>query len=256
MNHPATLIKSVWAKYVGNLKAILLATLPWGVAMALFNLGTSFLTIDSIARLTPFAYVPRFVVIIIVVVLVLVYFAFAVLSSIAIFLNANKVYNNEKAELVGSYKKGLNLFFPVLFVSVIRSLIVLGGTLLLIVPGIIWGLRYAFAEQAVIAEGKRGMAALRRSKEITNGKLFRLFVNTLVLAVVLVGGVWLATIAITVVVFAFGLLASSFATGSDLPIAISRDVVYALIMIFRWFVYSLLFLSLVAMYRDFTDKQI
>lgn len=66
--------------------------------------------------------------------------------------------------------------------TILYSLIVLGGTILLIVPGIIWGIQYAFYGYLVIDGKLRAMDALHRSAEITRNHKGHLFLLALALA--------------------------------------------------------------------------
>jgi len=54
-------------------------------------------------------------------------------------------------------------------------LIVLGGTVMLIVPGIIFSIWYTFTYYAVIFEEKKGMEALKSSKQLVSGRWWRIF---------------------------------------------------------------------------------
>lgn len=77
-----------------------------------------------------------------------------------------------------------NLIWPAIYTSFLVSLIVIGGTLLLIVPGIIFAVWYCFAFYAVILDGAKGLGALGASKSLVVGRwwpiLWRLFIATLV----------------------------------------------------------------------------
>jgi uncharacterized membrane protein len=63
---------------------------------------------------------------------------------------------------------------PVVVVAVtLFALAVLLGTVLLIVPGIWAGVALYFATQAAVAEGKRGLDTLRRSRELVKDNWWR-----------------------------------------------------------------------------------
>ena len=55
-------------------------------------------------------------------------------------------------------------------VSILQGLIVLGGILLLVIPGIIFIIWYAFATMAVILEEKRPREALAFSHSLVRGR--------------------------------------------------------------------------------------
>src|SRR3989344_1108396 len=63
-----------------------------------------------------------------------------------------------------------NLIWPVILTSFLVTLSVFGGTLLLIIPGIIFAIWYSFASYAVIFEGAKGLDAMRASKSLVVGR--------------------------------------------------------------------------------------
>jgi uncharacterized membrane protein len=83
-------------------------------------------------------------------------------------------------------------FWSYLGASVLYILIVIGGLCLLIVPGIMWAIRFGYYGYFVI-DGKSGvMDALRRSAALTNGAKMDLFVFALaMLGINLLGAICL-----------------------------------------------------------------
>jgi len=61
------------------------------------------------------------------------------------------------------------LFFKFLFGVILYTLIVLGGTILLVVPGIIWGIKFKYFAYFIVDQGLGPIEALERSAEITRG---------------------------------------------------------------------------------------
>lgn len=82
----------------------------------------------------------------------------------------------------------LDILWPVILVGLLAGLAVLGGFVLLIVPGIIFSIWFAFVGYAVILDGAKGTAALRASKTLVEGRwwgvLWRLLVPGLVYLVI------------------------------------------------------------------------
>lgn len=76
-----------------------------------------------------------------------------------------------KADLVGNF----------IIASIIVSLIVIGGFILLIIPGIIWGLQLSFFSYALVDKRIGSWEALKKSRHITKGNLWRLFFFHIVL---------------------------------------------------------------------------
>jgi len=62
------------------------------------------------------------------------------------------------------------LIWPMIYTSILTTLIVFAGTLLLIIPGIIFAVWYAFAFYELIYEEKKGWSALKASKELVVGR--------------------------------------------------------------------------------------
>ncbi|MBI4281800.1 hypothetical protein HY625_03195 [Candidatus Uhrbacteria bacterium] len=87
-------------------------------------------------------------------------------------------------ELGEALKNGWKRFLGFLWTSVLTGLIVGGGLLLFIVPGIIWGLRYFFAPLLCLSEGVSGRAALRRSAELTHGVRWVLLARGYVVSII------------------------------------------------------------------------
>ena len=67
-------------------------------------------------------------------------------------------------------------FFRLLGAAILIGLIVLGGLLLLVVPGIIWAIRYCFTMQLIIDKDMKISDAMRSSAEATKGSKMDLFV--------------------------------------------------------------------------------
>ena len=75
------------------------------------------------------------------------------------------------------WSKTVDLFdgyLPFLLTIALVGLIVTAGFALMIVPGVIWGLRYAFAPFLAIDRKLEPLAALRESARITHGRKWRL----------------------------------------------------------------------------------
>lgn len=62
-----------------------------------------------------------------------------------------------------------HLFFKFFFGSILYFLIVVGGLILLIVPGIIWAIKFQFYNYLIIDRGLGPIEALKKSAELTEG---------------------------------------------------------------------------------------
>ena len=101
------------------------------------------------------------------------------------------------------------LFFKYLAGSILYTLIVWAGTILLIIPGIIWGIKFQFFQYFIVDKGVGPIEALRRSSKITKGAKWDLFLFDILLMLInLLGAICLliglfATIPTTMVAMAF-----------------------------------------------------
>ncbi len=89
-------------------------------------------------------------------------------------------------------KIGVNRFFPYLGVVIPTAIVTFAGLILLVIPGIIVGVYLMFVSYVFIAEDKRGLDALRRSRDLVRGHFWQVFGRTLLL------GLLFAVIAISV----------------------------------------------------------
>ena len=96
--------------------------------------------------------------------LVLVYFSIRAYAGM--FLLVKKNYEGDVKE---TFKETKEIIWPYLVVAFLTGILVLLWTLLLIIPGIIFSIFYSFAVFCFFFEGKVGMAALKRSKELVKG---------------------------------------------------------------------------------------
>jgi uncharacterized membrane protein len=100
-------------------------------------------------------------------------------------------------------------FFSYLLTSILCGLIVAGGLVLLIVPGVIWGLKYGYSGFLVIDRKVDPIEALRESGQLTQGAKGKLFeFAALVFCVNLLGAIALGvglfvTIPTTLIAAAF-----------------------------------------------------
>jgi len=74
-----------------------------------------------------------------------------------------------------SIRAALDAFAPVLLVTLIYALLIAAGLVLLVLPGVFVAVRFYLGPEVVVIEGKRGLAALRRSSELVRGAGWRVF---------------------------------------------------------------------------------
>jgi small-conductance mechanosensitive channel len=72
-------------------------------------------------------------------------------------------------------------FWDFLLGSILYALIVIGGLILLIIPGIYWAIKYQFYGYLIIDQGMGPMDAIKKSSELTDGVKWNLLVFWLAL---------------------------------------------------------------------------
>ncbi len=78
-------------------------------------------------------------------------------------------------------KIGVNRFLPYLGVVIPTAIVTFVGLILLIIPGIIVGVYLAFVSYIFVAEEKRGLEVLRRSRDLVRGHFWQVFGRMLLL---------------------------------------------------------------------------
>lgn len=97
------------------------------------------------------------------------------------------IIDKEKAELktLVSYSR---LFVKFILGALLYFVIVLGGFILFIVPGIIWGIKYQFFAYLIVDKNMNPMEAIKKSGEITMGNKGKLFwLGSLLILINIVG---------------------------------------------------------------------
>jgi uncharacterized membrane protein len=130
------------------------------------------------------------------IVLTLILLALSLLLQMGIIKTYLMLSDSQKPTL-GDLFSQKHLFFKYLFTIILYRIIVLVGLLLLVVPGIIWSLKFMYAEVLVIERGYGASEALRKSGEITKGAKWNLFAFNVVQGLIVIAGF---------IVFGIGLL--------------------------------------------------
>lgn len=132
----------------------------------------------------------------------------SILVSMGLIKISLRFCDNEKARFSDLFSQ-YPLFFKYLFGSILYGLIVLAGLILLIIPGIIWGIKFRFYDYFIIDKKLGPIEALKRSSAITKGTKWNLFLFGLLLGLIdVLGFLFLliglfATIPTTMVAMAF-----------------------------------------------------
>ncbi|MFZ4631578.1 MAG: hypothetical protein ACOYL8_00030 [Patescibacteria group bacterium] len=119
---------------------------------------------------------------------------FFIRSYVATFLF---IKNDYKSEPKNVFKEAKNFIVPYIAVSFLTVILVILWTFLLIIPGIIYSILYSFAVYVFFFEGKTGMAALKRSKELVKGYWWAVAGRFFLLALIM----WIFGIIISIPMF-------------------------------------------------------
>jgi len=96
----------------------------------------------------------------------------------------NSLSENQPITLSGSLRAAFEKYPFYFWVTILAGLAILGGLILLIVPGIIFGVWFTFSGYAVILEDREGLSALRRSKQLVKGNGWYVFVVFFILYII------------------------------------------------------------------------
>lgn len=97
-----------------------------------------------------------------------------------------EIYLGEHPTAGSCLRAARSKFGSLLVAILLSSLIIVGGFILLVIPGIIFYVRYSFVSTTVVVEGQSGTGALSRSWSLAKGNGWRIF-GTLFVAGLIVG---------------------------------------------------------------------
>jgi hypothetical protein len=171
-----SLVKESWKIYKNNF-LLFLKIIGW-----LF-IPTVIWTILDVSNLTEVAVVP------INICLGLIYSILSIFASIALVLVTDNIIKERNVGLKEIFDLSYSKFFFFFWVSILANLAIIGGTLLFIVPGIIFAVLFSFAPIAAVLDGQKGALALSYSKSLVKdnfwGVLWRWIASFFIYAVAL-----------------------------------------------------------------------
>jgi hypothetical protein len=100
-----------------------------------------------------------------------------------------KILEDSSVGTTEAYRKSFALFYPCLIACILTGIAILFGGILLIIPGIIFGVRFFFSLWVVVCEGKQGKTALMRSKAYTKGVFWAVFMRISIFVLLTIGGI-------------------------------------------------------------------
>lgn len=110
-----------------------------------------------------------------------------------------RISDGEQPNFTDLFKE-YKLFWKYLGTSILQGLAMVGGLILLIVPGIIWAVRFSFATIIVVDVNMGPMNAMKESYAITKGKFWQLLGFFLVLGLINIAGFILLGIGLLVTI--------------------------------------------------------
>lgn len=111
----------------------------------------------------------------------------SIIVSLGIIKITLRFVDNEKGNFSDLFSQ-YPLFFKYVLAGIIYNLIVFVGLILLIIPGIIWGIRYQFFSYFLVDKNFGPIEALKKSSEITKGAKWDLFLFGILLWLINVAG--------------------------------------------------------------------
>ncbi|MBP2652742.1 MAG: hypothetical protein H6Q73_311 [Firmicutes bacterium] len=172
------IIKDGWAVYSQQITAIILITLlvylPMNIAgyfYAEYITRNPDLSIANIVEL----FLGIFVLVII-----------AFIAQMAIVLIVEHAIKNDKSELnwMTALRQAFFRLGSLVGSSFLGGLIIVGLTLFLVIPGIIWSIYYTFVLQVVVLRDVGGKKALDYSKSLVKGRWWRVFWKLLAVGII------------------------------------------------------------------------
>lgn len=167
------IIKNSWQTYLENWKKLI----PYMLLLFIPNFvlgvaGVVSLYLDQFATSDAFVMTNNLVVFAVFVACII----FTIWASMAVAKNLGSIIGKKTTlNYKESFSSTSHLIWPVVYTSLLVMVVVFGGLLLLIIPGIIFSIWFSFAFYAVIFEEKRGANALKASKELVAGRWWGIF---------------------------------------------------------------------------------
>ncbi len=129
--------------------------------------------------------------------------------SIGIINVTLRLYDKKKSTNSDLFQH-FHLVIPYFLASIIYGLIVLVGLILLVIPGIIWSIKFQYFSYFMVDRGMGPIDALKASSELTNGYKWQLFVLKFLIGIINIMGL-LCLIVGLFVTAPLGMMAEAYA---------------------------------------------
>ncbi len=127
----------------------------------------------------------------------LVFQALAHATLLKAIIKADRTKKIEPREWKKFWKEAYAQIKPIILLNVLIVLILIGGYLLLFIPGLIFGVWYGFSLIFLFAENKKGKEALRASRELVRGYFWPIVWRLLVMLAL----IWLVSFGVSMIPF-------------------------------------------------------
>jgi len=159
---------------------------------------------------------------------IIMYYYAAVTLTVSVYLTGHKAGLLQVLKRISG-----TLIFQLLGTLVLVALAIIGGFILLIIPGIIFAIRFLFASPIVVLERVTYARAMRRSRELVKDHWWRIFLSLLVVTVLIQVASFIIVAILSIALLALGLGESS----SSIAQGISSVVLYPLGLIYPVLLY-------------------
>lgn len=172
------LLTLAWRLFADNFKAILIVTLIVYVPIELISL------IIPAAALSNSTSVWQYVLTANTFIIVALFGLAGILVPLAIAYIIRKNLDGQVVDYQTALRQALSKWLPGIATSVVMGIFLLGLYILLVIPGIIFTIYWAFTLYIVILNNKSGMEALKYSREVVKGRWWKTMGYLLVFAII------------------------------------------------------------------------
>jgi hypothetical protein len=166
------ILEKSWKTYTSNFKKILPFIFLFAVLFFLQSAPEIYNTLEAHYGL----FINSAVVILVALLAFVTIFSIISLWALAAlsFFIRDLLHAEPVQKISGYLKNSKKYLWSLIFVSILVSLIIFGGALLFIVPGVIFSVWYAFITNTVLFEEKKGMEAMAASKNLVIGRWWKI----------------------------------------------------------------------------------
>lgn len=169
------LLSVSWELFTKNIALISLIVL---VTFTPFTLVVLYLSNQMTGKYSMSASVPGYFF----VVFLITYLLFAIYV-VAIPLVVQARLKGQSITLKQSLRQSLPHFFPIILTTLLEIIFLIGLTLLLVIPGIIFSIYWGFVHVSVALKHKSGIAALKDSKAAVKGRWWKVLGYSIVFTI-------------------------------------------------------------------------